>query len=115
MQTIADKSLAIRAVAHAAGIKGDAIRHLIHGCGGSPRRAKRAIKAGVAELLAETYKAALDSGLSHTQAVIRCNEVAAPLLAVRETTESAQVDMVLPEPAAAEPARKSRRGRKAVH
>src|SRR5690242_16068550 len=74
MQDIATKIARVRPVAKAAGLTADQMRHLIHGTGGSPRRAKRAIKAGIAEQLIETYQAALEDEGSHAGAVIKCNE-----------------------------------------
>lgn len=73
MQTIDAKLSRIAAVIKAAGLTADQARHLIHGTGGSPRRARRAIRLGIHMQLIDAYAAALAEGGSHTQAVIRCN------------------------------------------
>lgn len=75
MQTIAIKLSAVRSIAAAAGRADNELRSLIHGCGGSPRRAKRMLRSSpeVAKMLAEAYAAALLEGTHHVHAVKACN------------------------------------------
>lgn len=73
MQDIATKVARVSAVAKAAGLTVDATRHLIHGVGGSPRRAKRAIRYGVHQQFIDTYTGALHDGDAHVQAVAKCS------------------------------------------
>lgn len=74
MQTIATKLAAVRK--HAAGWNDHDLRCLIHGVGGSPRRARRVLKAdaALAKMLAEQYATAIESGTHHVHAVKACNE-----------------------------------------
>ncbi|MBI5270678.1 MAG: hypothetical protein HY856_13485 [Burkholderiales bacterium] len=90
MQEITAKVARVRPAAR--GMNEQDIRHLIHGTGGSPRRAKRAIKLGIAPMLADAYKAALDDGLAHVQAVARCNELWADLVPANEPAEPADAE-----------------------
>jgi len=87
MQDIATKIARVRPVAVAAGLSVDQMRHLIHGTGGSPRRAKRAIKAGFAEVLADAYEAALQDEGSHAKAVAKCNAMWTDLMPGRPTDD----------------------------
>lgn len=80
MQTIETKLAKIAAVAKAAGLTADQQRHLIHGTGGSPRRAKRAIRLGIHEQLIDAYNAALADNGSHAQATNACNQLWAQLV-----------------------------------
>ncbi len=65
MKTIATKVAAIAAAATAAGIPAKLHNHLIHATGGSPRRAKRLLKADPAKAIAmaKAFQAAVESGV----------------------------------------------------
>lgn len=69
MKTIATKIAALRPFA--AGIADDALRHIIHGVGGSPRRAKRLLRSdpNSALGLGEDYVADITAGVPHVTAV----------------------------------------------
>lgn len=98
MQEIATKLARIATVAKAAGLTADQQRHLIHGTGGSPRRAKRAIRLGIHEQLIAAYAAALADEGSHVLATAACNKLWAELV------PSAPVDDEAEDDGAAEPA-----------
>lgn len=83
MQTIESKLARIAAVIAAAGLTSDQGRHLIHGCGGSPRRARRAIRMGVHQQLLDTYGAALLDAGSHVTATHQCNALSIELLGLQ--------------------------------
>jgi len=71
MQDIASKFAKVRP--HAPESWSDAdVRHLIHGVGGSPRRAKRLLKLDLdtAIELRDAYAKDFESGVHHTKAVI---------------------------------------------
>lgn len=76
MKTIDQKLTIVRTVAAAAEISADDLRALIHGCGGSPRRAKRVLRQdpALAKLLAEQYRTAIEAGEHHVHAVKACSE-----------------------------------------
>ena len=80
MQDITTKLSRVTAVAKAAGLTNDQTRHLIHGTGGSPRRAKRAIRLGIHDQLIAAYTAALSETGAHATAVIACNRLWAELV-----------------------------------
>lgn len=88
MQTIEAKLAKIAAALTAAGLTRDQGRHLIHGTGGSPRRAKRAIRMGIAPMLIEAYDAALNETGAHAKAVIACNAMWNDLVPRAAGTES---------------------------
>lgn len=76
MQTITAKLARVISAAPAGWTKDDC-RHLIHGTGGSPRRARRLLKTNpmLAATLRDAYIAAIDNGKAHTQAVLACSEM----------------------------------------
>lgn len=76
MQTIDTKLAKIRGAAPE-GWTDDALRHLIHGTGGSPRRAKRLLARadGSAELFAGKYRDAVAAGLPHSACVMAGNKL----------------------------------------
>lgn len=76
MQTIATKLAAVKSIAAAEGWADNELRALIHGCGGSPRRAKRILRAdqAVAKVLSESYANAIAEGMHHVHAVAACNQ-----------------------------------------
>ena len=76
MKTIAEKLTIVRTAKAAAGWTDDALRHLIHGTGGSPRRAKRLLNSdpALATMLAEQYRIAVEEGHAHVSAVKLCAE-----------------------------------------
>ena len=80
MQDIATKLSRVATAIKAAGLTHDQARHLIHGTGGSPRRAKRAIRLGIHDQLIAAYSAALLDGGSHATATAACNKLWAELV-----------------------------------
>lgn len=80
MQDITTKLARIAAVTKAAGLSADQARHLIHGTGGSPRRAKRAILLGIHTALIDAYGAVLAESGAHATAVVACNKLWADLV-----------------------------------
>lgn len=88
MQTIESKLSRVLPIATAAGLSADQARHLIHGTGGSPRRAKRAIRLGIHGQLIEAYEAALEETGAHASALSACNGLWADLV----PTESEEPD-----------------------
>lgn len=114
MQDIATKLSRVAAVAKAAGLTTDQTRHLIHGTGGSPRRAKRAIRLGIHEQLIDAYTAALAETGAHNTAVIACNKLWADLVP-STPADADEADEEAGEPAAAAPAAPAaKRSRKPV-
>lgn len=63
----------VRAMAQAAGLDDAQTKALIFGCGGSPRRAKRALRYGLADFFASLYAAAYDETGYHSTARAMCN------------------------------------------
>lgn len=102
MQTIATK---LSRVAPIAGFTKQQTRHLIHGCGGSPRRANKAARLGLHEVLSSAYAAAINDGLSHTQAVQRCDALWLELVPAADTkpADTEPAATVDAEPAVAKP------------
>lgn len=107
MQTIETKLARIAAVAKAAGLTTDQQRHLIHGTGGSPRRAKRAIRLGIHEQLIAAYTAALATEGSHAIATNACNKLWAELVPSTPADENDDADEAAEAPAA-QPAKAKR-------
>lgn len=91
MKTIAVKLSAVKSAAAATGWESNDLRALIHGCGGSPKRAIRLLKhsPGVARMLAEAYAAALAEGMHHVHAVKACNEMFLSIVPKTATTPEA--------------------------
>lgn len=105
MQTIAAKLSRLSPAAKALTLQQR--RHLIHGCGGSPRRANKALRHGFAELLADAYAAALEAGAAHVKAVQQCDALWLDLVPRQADAEPAdesgadEADDEASEPAAA--------------
>lgn len=76
MQAISHKLSRVMSAAPADWSRDD-VRHLIHGVGGSPRRARRLLKAddGLAQALElrDAYIADIGNGVPHTNAVANAN------------------------------------------
>lgn len=130
MQTIATKLTAVRSIPAAQGWSDNELRSLIHGTGGSPRRAKRLLRAdpALAKLLAEQYAAAIESGTHHIHAVKACAEQFAEMFGrpapsdddtdgddteAGEAGEGDADEQPAAEPVAAAPAKTVKRVRKA--
>lgn len=96
MQEITTKLAKITHLTRPLGLTDDQARHLIHGTGGSPRRAKKAIALGIHEQLIDAYTAALEETGAHAKAVIACNAMWAELVPAAEPAdaepESEEVD-----------------------
>lgn len=107
MQTIATKLAAVKSSPAAAGWSDNELRSLIHGCGGSPRRAKRMLRNSpdVAKMLAEGYAAAIAEGTHHIHAVKACNSMFLALMGATGTAPAAdetdETDEEADEPAPA--------------
>ena len=88
MQEITTKLAKITAITRSIGLTDDQARHLIHGTGGSPRRAKKAIRLGIHQQLIDAYSAALEETGAHATAVIACNAMWAELVPAAEPAET---------------------------
>lgn len=92
MQTITTKLAAVKSCAAAAGWADNELRSLIHGVGGSPRRAKRVLKANptLAKSLADAYAAAIKAGTPHITAVKAAAQQFAKLVPSTEAPEGGE-------------------------
>jgi hypothetical protein len=102
MQTLTQKLS--RITTKPAGWTQQDLRHLIHGCGGSPRRANKAIRLDFAETLRDAYKAALGDGSAHATATQQCDDLWATLTATPDTEATEETDPHAAEDAAADEA-----------
>lgn len=84
MQTIESKLAKITSLSRSLGLTDEQARHLIHGTGGSPRRAKRALRLGIHQQLIDAYTASLEETGAHATAVIACNKLWAELVPATE-------------------------------
>ncbi len=112
MQDIATKLIRIAAAAKAAGLTSDQARHLIHGTGGSPRRAKLAIRWGLHDQLIDAYTATLSDAGSHPTAVAACNRLWAELVPSADEAGDAAAEVAAAQVIAA--ARAPKKARKSL-
>lgn len=92
MQTITEKLARVHVID---GYTKADYRHLIHGCGGSPRRANKAAKHGLADMLRDCYVMALAEGDAHATATRKCNDLWLSLVPKADDAEGAEAQAAL--------------------